>query len=191
MTDKQKAFAAEVAIDDTNIAEAARKAGVNNRQTAHNLLNNPVIQEQISDNRALLARKSAISKDEVEEALTAIVYLDIRKYIKLDPLTGETLLDWENLSPIEAAFIQELSITESGGVSKVKTSRIKIPDKLSALLALAKIKGLMKDQVEISGNISLEKLIESSFHELPSHTSPSLPVLEADYTEVPVEDNES
>jgi len=174
LTPRQTALAAEIALDDTNIAKAGKKAGFRSNQDIYETARKPHVQARIEENKTLLARKSVVTKEEVEAALVAIAFSDVRKFMKLDPLTGETLLDWENMTPEEAATLSEVSITQSGGVSKVLTSKIKTPDKLAALLALAKIKGLMKDQLELSGTVSLEKLIERSFQVIDQPNPPLL-----------------
>lgn len=165
-TEKQLSFCREYTLFPENAAQAAKRAGYNDyTHVGAHLLRNPRIQAKIAEYRTLLTSQTKITKDRVLQELAAIAFANLRNFVTVDPLSGETILDLEKISDTDAAALQEISITDSQGRVKIKTSKIRLADKTAALEKLGKHLGLFNDKLEISGGLSLQRLIESSFEQ--------------------------
>lgn len=149
---KQERFVAEYS---GNATEAAKKAGYSARsakQTAAELMANPLVAAAIAAKMARLTSKHEVTSERIIAELARIAFLDPRKVMSWGP-DGVRFARSDELTDDEAACVVEASetVTEAGG-----TIRVKLADKLGALSLLAKIQGLLVDRVKVDGTATLE-----------------------------------
>ena len=151
LTTQQLAFCREYVSGKTP-REAALAAGYEERgssDAAKQLLDNPKILRKIRDMMSAADKLAMFSAERVAEEYAKIAFGDIRD-----------LYDEEgNLKPLHeldeatAAMIGGLDVDEmkAMGVTIGHTKKIKLNDKLAALNALARMKGLFIDKQEVTG----------------------------------------
>lgn len=160
LTAKQERFISEYLID-LNATQAAIRAGYSEKtatEQASRLLTNVKVQETISKAQNKTATKLEITKDRIVEELAKIAFADMRKAVKWGPTqntkqmidgtvvvsSGVTLIDSSELDDDTAAAVSEIANTREG-------VKIKLHDKKTALVDLAKMLGFMVEKHEHTG----------------------------------------
>jgi phage terminase small subunit len=170
LSEKQKRFVSEYLID-LNATQAAIRTGYSARtaqEQGSRLLSNAMVQAALAERQRKLAAKFELTQERVVAELVKIGFSDIRKIINWrsnvtsmveDEETGESrmavtnevqLIGSHEIDDDTAAAISEISQTDKGGL------KVKLHDKKGALIDLGKHLGMFKDQVEHSGNVSIE-----------------------------------
>ncbi|RBO91043.1 terminase small subunit [Pseudochrobactrum asaccharolyticum] len=160
LTAKQERFVSEYLID-LNATQAAIRAGYSERtaeQQGYQLLQKTSVAEAISKAQNKTATKLEITKERIIEELAKIAFADMRKAVKWGPTqntkemidgtvvvsSGVTLIDSNEIDDDTAAAVSEVANTREG-------VKIKLHDKKSALVDLAKMLGFMVEKHEHTG----------------------------------------
>lgn len=161
LTEKELRFV-EAYINKPVIAQAARLAGISDRSTAAALLKKPSVRKMVERAQQARAKSLGLSEDRVIQELAQIA---------LAPVNNQKL-DAEGNPTIEVTSPTEVIISTVNGDKVIKTTTVKsvkMADKLSALKLLGVHMGMFKDQLEVTGKLSLEELITKSLiEETPS-----------------------
>ena len=158
LSDKQRRFVDEFLVD-LNATQAAIRAGYSARSARANgsrMLANADIADAIAAAQVARGRRTGITADRVLAELGRIGFSDVRAVVNwssnvvdldVDPATGEPRLrinnqvvlnDSAGLSADVAATIAEVSQSKDGAL------KVKLHDKLSALVRLGQHHGLFK-----------------------------------------------
>lgn len=162
LTAKQERFVAEYLID-LNATQAAIRAGYSEKtatEQGSRLLTNVKVQEAIAEGQNKTAEKLEITKQRIVDELAKIAFADIRKAVRwgkspIDTTSENASPNGLGIYPVElvpseiieddiAAAVAEVSLTQTG-------VKIKMHDKKSALVDLAKMLGFMVEKHEHSG----------------------------------------
>ena len=128
-----------------NATRAGKEAGYSERTAhvqGHALLKLPKILRRIDEIKAERFRALHMDKDETLALLARQARFTLKGLIKVE--NGAPVVDLENATPDQLDALAEASLSETGVL------KIKGPNVLGALTTLAKIQGLMKDQVELT-----------------------------------------
>lgn len=161
LTRMQKRYVEEVLRNPNGTyVSAALRAGYSVKTAANsatNLNQNPQVKKAIEEGRKASIEKFEITKDRIIQELCKIAFANLGEQVTVNE-HGDIVV--ENGAPVE------LSI-ESDGKGKVlkKVKTVRSADKLAALVQIGKQLGMFKDQVELSGKVSLVDLVEASFKE--------------------------
>lgn len=159
LTDMQRRFVEEYLLNPSSATKAARLAGYSETtapQMASELIHNPRIIEAMEEFRSASAERVGLTHDRILLELARIAFSNPGDIINLDP----ELLSEEQLKAIGVEVI--IRQTQKGPVKDIK---LKSVDKAPILQLLGKHLGMFRDKVEVSGSLSLEKLIEQSMQE--------------------------
>ncbi len=159
-----------------NKDEAVRRAGFTSDANSYSnrLFRRPDVVAEISRRRKRLAEKMELTTDWIVSRLMILANsnLTLAKFMRVDDL-GQVSWNFEGASPEELACIKELTLEkflggrEGGGGMKFKVSG---QDSLAALNSLARIQGLFKDKVEVSGPGSLVEKLNKGRERVNSET---------------------
>ena len=146
---QQELFAEEFVFNGGNAKRAYQKAYPGTKDTAARanscrLLKTGQIQQRISEIRAELQRRYSVDAQAVVRLLTMSMGVDRRLFLKEDG----TPADFHDL-PAEAAAITDIQIVIDRNGKKQALPVI--PERLRSAIELARIIGLTKDKIEISG----------------------------------------
>lgn len=166
LTPKQERFVSEYLID-LNATQAAIRAGYSVKtagQVGFENLKKPEIAEAIEKAQNKTAAKLEITKDRIVAELAKIAFADIRKAVRwgkspIDTTSENASPNGLGIYPVElvpsemidddiAAAVSEVSLTQTG-------VKIKMHDKKSALVDLAKMLGFMVEKHEHSGELNI------------------------------------
>lgn len=166
LTYRQQRFVEELLLDPArNGSAAAKRAGFSpkaSKEIAYDLLSKPHIQAKIEEDQEVAAKKLGITRERVLLELAQIGFANLKHLISQDE-EGNTNVNLSYLPENLTSPISELRITTTGAKgSKVQNATIKLADKRQALIDMAKMMGWYKDKVEVTGQVSLEQLIEAS-----------------------------
>lgn len=144
LNDRQEAFCQSYARV-ANATQAAKDAGYSEK-TAYaqgfRLLKDAEIVARIDEIKAERFRALHMDKDETLALLARQARFTLKGLIKVE--NGAPVVDLENATPDQLDALAEASLSETGVL------KIKGPNVLGALTTLAKIQGLMKEQVELT-----------------------------------------
>ena len=151
LTALQARFVQEYLIDvPPNGRQAAIRCGCEPK-TAHSRasrwLKDPKIRFALQEAQKERVQRTGVTQDRVIRELEKLGFA---------PLANEDK---------EALIEKEITDFQSGSNSAttIKTRTVKPADKINALINIAKIQGMFKEQVEHSGTITLEQLVTDSF----------------------------
>lgn len=144
--------------------EAARRAGFSEKsaaKTAYDLMHEARfahVQAEFQRRQAERADRYNASADRIVERLSHIAFTDITEILSWDA-DGVTAKPSSEISKEAIALVNAVWVqSDVLGNQRVK---IKHHDQLEALKVLAKIRGLMKEQVEVSGQVDLAAVKDS------------------------------
>lgn len=124
------------AYPDSNLKSA--------RTNGPRLLANAGIQERIQQLMEKRAERTEVSQDRVIKELVALAFSDLRRLARWDGNTV-TLLDSQVIDPMAAKAVAEVGEGAEGRV------RIKLHNKLEALITLGKHLGMFTERLQITG----------------------------------------
>jgi len=149
LTDRQERFCREYVANGANGQAAAIAAGYSVK-TADSKAAHLLTEVRISQRIAELATKAAgpldMSAEEIVQEACRIARVRIDQVLTFGP-GGVSPLSSEGMSEDVLAAISEASQTVSAEGGSI---RVKMHDKLQALTLLAKLKGLLRDKVEVT-----------------------------------------
>lgn len=151
---RYRRFARHMAACD-NQAKAARLAGYS-EVSAYNqgwrLMQIPAVLVMVEEEREARRQRLLVTEERIIEAYAAIAFGDARRIVKWDDNGEGEITRADDLTDDEAMMVQSVErierTTESGTTVTVK---IKREPRQPALDALAKIKGMMRERVEVDG----------------------------------------
>jgi len=149
---------------DRNATEAAIRAGYSKAsagQQGCRLLKDAKILTEINKRTAEQSTRLRITADRVMQEYEALALLDPLDLFKPDG-SMKALADIPEAArrAIGGLEIRELSSIEApDGPIAVQLRKVKLVDKKGALDSIAKILGMMKDRVEVTGQVSLGALL--------------------------------
>lgn len=162
LTTQQQRFVREYIID-FNGAKAARRAGFTSEfaaNTAWKLLQSPKIQDAIKKEQQKLADKMGITPERIIQELALIGFANIKDYVTKDE-DGRTTIDIDSLDRDTTAAL-DIQIEISEGKSRSTNTKIKLANKVEALLQMGKHLGMFKEQVDHNVTLTLEQLVNES-----------------------------
>lgn len=209
LTKKQALFVQEFLID-MNGTQAALRSGYSPRtanRIASENLSKPLIIGALQTAMNARAKRTELKADDIVKGFMNIAFTDVRDVLEW---TGKsvTLKSMDDISDAAHAAIAEIS--ETTNKDSVKTIRVKLHNKVSALDSLGKhlpgfFSSTTKHEVEVSGTVHHESSLKHySLQELdallaamdaeekPTSTALAAPesdVVDADYAEVSDDDN--
>jgi phage terminase small subunit len=151
MNSKQAQFVREYLIDQ-NATKAAIRAGYSPKTSGsmgHELLKKPEIAEAIQAGLSDLAQKTGITAERVLNQMARLGFSDIRGAFRE---TGELKLpgEWDDETAAAIASIEVITVNKGEGMVEY-VSKIRLADKRAALADIARVLGINKDSLEITG----------------------------------------
>lgn len=157
LSPKQARFSREYLID-LNATQAAIRAGYSahtaDRQ-GHRLLRNAEVKRAIAKGQKTLAKKTAITAEKVLAEMALIGFSNMQDFIRISQ-DGEPIIDLSALTREQAAALSETIVEDfiegrGENARAVRRVKIKLHDKLTALVNLGKHLGLFIDRHELTG----------------------------------------
>jgi phage terminase small subunit len=149
---------------------AAEKVGyANPAAVGSNLLKHPIVSAEIKRLLKITSRHLEISAEKTLSEIANIAYSNVYDYLSVNP-DGSWTFDLKNINRNQASAIQEIVTEEEilrepvtiDGVkryTKVRRTKFKLHDKLSALNTLTKFQQLMpKEEPESTTNVTINVL---------------------------------
>ena len=174
LTYKQQRFVDEMIQDPSSATAAAKRAGYSAgtaKAQAWQLQQIPKISKAIEEANLDTANRLGITKERLMQELAKIAFADLKSVISQDS-DGNTTV---NLAGLRAEVSGALSGLKIRTTKKGHEVDVRMSDKQTALVTLARMCGWDNDKLEISGKLSLEQLIENSF-EVTVSASPVAPL---------------
>lgn len=146
----RKRLFAEEYVKDLNAGPSAIRAGYSKnsaRQCGERLLRDPYVQDLIRAHMKERSERTKITADMVLQELAKIGFSDIRRVVRWQDEDGQSklaLVDSEMVDDGTSCAIAEVSEGPHG-------LKIKMYDKLGALVNIGRHLGMFKEKVEISG----------------------------------------
>ena len=170
LTARQKKFALEYAAT-LNATAAAKRAGYGARSArfrASKLLANVAVASAIREALERSFTKAQLSIERIDAALAAVCFSDIRRFYDAN---GRLLPTSEWPADVAAAVAGLETIERAHGKSKATTqvTKVKLWDKVSALTLAARRLGMLKDNLKLSGGLTLEQLVLASYAPRDGH----------------------
>lgn len=152
---------------DRNATQAAIRAGYSEKtagSAGHRLLKTAEILAEINRRGAEQSQRLGVTADRIMQEYERLAMYDPLDFFNADG-SMKALADIPEdarraIGGIEIRELKESETDESVIYASLK--KIKLSDKKGALDSLAKIMGLMKDRVEITGEVTLGKLLGMS-----------------------------
>ena len=141
-----------------NATRAAKEAGYSEKTAysqGHDLLKKPEVLQRVQDLQAERFRAVHMAPDETLALLARQARFSLKGLIKVQD--GAPVVDIENATDDQLNTLTELVLSDDGKL------KIKGPNVLGALTTLAKIQGLMTDQVEVSVAESAADIMQAAF----------------------------
>lgn len=164
LTPKQRKFVSEYLID-LNATQAALRAGYSPKRarfTASDLVSNRNVSEAIQTAQSKREARTEITQDRVLRELAKIGFQDVRKLYRSDG----SLIPITELDDESAASIAGVEVTHRlNGESVVQTTKIKLSDKLQALVDIGRHLGMFTDKVEHSGSVGFKRVADDCTEE--------------------------
>lgn len=168
LSPQQKRFCQEYLVDYSP-SRAAIRAGYsikNASSQASELMKKPGVQTLIAEMQKAHGDKIGIDKERVLQELAKIAFSNIKDYLLQDD-EGNTYVDIKGLSRDTASALSEVTVETTQGLKvSNKKIKVKVADKIAALLSIGKHLGMFKEQIEHTGKLTLEQLVEHSLEEI-------------------------
>lgn len=175
LTERERRFAeayVEVSLDmmkDHGVAHIAyRRAFPLSEATsqgayslANAMLQQPRVQEYIGILRHEVSKRQMQPVGRLVTEIERIAYANILDYVRIDE-HGEARIDLSNITPSQAAAIQEIIVEEDFEKGKKKT-RLKLYDKQKSQEQLARVHGIFQDKLSVS---LTPELIDRLIHDM-------------------------
>jgi phage terminase small subunit len=130
----------------------------------HSVFQRDDVRAEIDRRHKLQSRRRDITEDNIKAEYAKVAFASLGDLLEVNE-DGSAYLDMAKITEDQKAALAEYQVEsytdkEDGGEGvKVKKSRIKFHSKLAALDSLARIMGMFKDKVEVSGTMSLVERI--------------------------------
>ncbi|WP_259666678.1 terminase small subunit [Rhizobium bangladeshense] len=162
LTDKQARFVAEYLVD-LNATQAAIRAGYSRttaQQQGSRLLLNVVVKAAIAERQEKVAAKLEITQEMIVAELAKIGFANMLDYVSIGA-DGDPFVSLGGMTRDQAAAVAEVTVEDfkdgrGEDARDVRKIKFKLHDKKAALVDLGKHLGMFKDQVEHTGNITVE-----------------------------------
>lgn len=161
LTDRQRRFCEEYLVDcvqDAALRRAGYSEGANQR-----LMDNPLVCAEIARLKEERSKRVQFTADDVLRELKRLMLSDMGDIF--DPETG-AMKALKDMTPdarrcIASVEVDELTESdgEGGKVHIGMRRKVRFWDKVAALDKAMRHLGLLKDQIEISGSVTLEDLV--------------------------------
>jgi phage terminase small subunit len=159
-------FAREYLID-MNGTRAALAAGYKESSAsaqASMLLKNRKVQALLNKYRSERAQRLEVKADKVLEEISRLAFANMQDYTRVQD--GKPVLDLSGISRDQFAAVQEIREDTTGGSGdgerkQVIRTTLKLADKARNLELLGRHLKMFTDQVEVTGKVTLEKVLES------------------------------
>ncbi len=144
-------------LKDLNATAAARRAGyaVKNADVeGPRLMGNAGVQQEIARLRLVLQSRTEVTPEKIVRELSLIAFSDIGDVVRLTD-DGGVHFDFSDLPPEFTKAVTQITVetfTEGRDdrATAVRQVKIKMGDKRAALVDLAKIFGMMREQVDVN-----------------------------------------
>lgn len=150
----------------TSKRQAMIAAGLKPRDTS--MFHRKEMQEEIRRRRERMEYRSEITEEMIEREYAKIAFASLGEMLEIQD-DGSATLDMASMSSDQKAALSEYHVesyqTLSGDDNPgqtVKKSRIKFHDKKAALDSLARIRGMMKDKLEVTVGITLADKVQQA-----------------------------
>lgn len=191
LSPQQLKFVSEYLLDPSSQAKAAIRAGYSLDHAgsiASRLLKDQRIQKALEKAQDVAIDTIGITKARILQELSLIAFAKGTDGFSQDE-DGNLEIDVNALGKLNESNPTEVTVSRSSDGSgkvfkQVQVKTVKISDKKSALELLGKEVGLFKDKLEVTGSLSLQRLIEDSFNETPKLSDQSDDTIDVDYQEV-------
>ncbi|MBN9089162.1 MAG: terminase small subunit [Reyranella sp.] len=123
------------------------------RAQAHRLLKDPTVIAAIDLEREERAARLRVDEDRITNAYAAIAFGDTRDVVKWDADGVAVVGASADLSDDAALLVQSVTVKERFGKdgARTVTTEVKLADRMGALAALARIRGMNKDKLDVTG----------------------------------------
>jgi phage terminase small subunit len=149
LTDRQERFCREYVANGAHGKAAAIAAGYSAKSAetqAADMLALPKISDEIRRRTEIAAGPLDMSAEEIVQEASRIARVRVNQVVTFGP-GGVNPLSSDEMSEDVLAAVSEVSQTVSAEGGSI---RVKLHDKLAALTLLAKLKGLLRDKVELT-----------------------------------------
>lgn len=139
-----------------NGAKSARLAGYSPEHASRQairLMQEPDVIEAVRIEREERAARLLVSEQRIEAAYAAIAFGDIRDVVQWDDQGVSLVSRSADLSDDSVSLVQSVirkERTDAAGVTTA-TTEVRLADRKGALDALARIKGMNKDKLDVTG----------------------------------------
>lgn len=162
MTNKQRVFCEEYLID-LNATQAAIRAGYSPKTAysiGNELLSKPEIRAHIDKAIADRSRRTGVNADRVVRELARLAFVNATDVIDI-----KDAMLLPDASEDDTAAIQSVKVKKVFGDFESEEREVKLADKIKALELLGKHLGILKDKVELAGDVNiasdkLDKILE-------------------------------
>lgn len=165
LSPQQERFVHEYIMDPTNQTKAAIRAGYalgSAKGSGSRLMADPQVRAAIAARQEERAHKMGITEDRVLQELALIAFSQVQDVASTDE-EGNLDVNMQKISRTSTPSEIIVSTTRGKHKSKIVTVKsVKLSDKVSALEKLGKHLGMFKEQIEHTGTLTLEQLVESS-----------------------------
>lgn len=165
LTAKQAKFVEEFFKDSSSARAAARRAGYAKGACASmgpNLLKHPIVSAELDELIQIRKHRLGLTEDRILQELAHIAFANMKDVLKEDEL-GNITIDLNSLTYEQAAALSEVQKGRTG-------TKVKLNDKLAALVHIGKHLGMFREKVEVTGKLSLEQLVMDSFKPTEMHS---------------------
>jgi phage terminase small subunit len=161
LTDRQALFVREY-LRDLNATQAAIRAGYSPKIAAEQgyaNLRKHQIAEAISKAQQTIQDKFVVSVDEIARELYKLGFANMQDYMTVGA-DGDPVLDWSRLTRDQAAALQDVTVEDyrdgrGKAARDVRKVRFRLADKRASLVDLAKVLGLVTDNIHLKGELAL------------------------------------
>lgn len=163
LTPKQKLFCLEY-LKDFNATQAAIRAGYG-KKGAHTIGSNLLKKKEVADELARKARKitkkAELTVDSVIQELKSIAFSKISDFIVWDA-DNAYFKSMDDIETDKLGIISEINssnVKTKDGDNVTHNMKIKLHDKMRSLEMLGRYLNLFKENIEVTGNLTIEELV--------------------------------
>lgn len=141
----------------------------------HVIFNRPDVQDEIDRRRRRREKRVDVTEEKIIAELAKLAFANVGDILEVNE-DGSAFMDFNKLTPDLKAALAEYQVetyTErapvvggeadvAGVAVEVKKARVKFASKQAALESLARIKGMFRDKIEVSGALSLVERIQEA-----------------------------
>lgn len=174
LNDRRRLFV-QYYIAEPNATQAAIKAGYSEKTSGaigHELLKNPKVRHAIRSERLRMESEVEVTNAMIINQLWKIASADINDFVEFEELPPARFIDedtgkisWENRQAIKVRSSDDMEGTLIAEVRQTKDGiAFKRYDAMDALKTLAKIKGMLTDNVNVKHSGEVRQVNEQRYH---------------------------